>query len=502
MHDPFYQDSEVVVNFTSQFAANHILLPGGGHCQYSYKIYTSKVFWDNSTSNSAGFYTAIAGIVVVLTIATFCMYDRFVQRRNVKMVGAAKRSKAILSSLYPKNVRDRLFNGGGSVRSRKSVNLASVRKLRNFMQSEYDKKTNEDYEGKPIADLFLETSVLFAGKNPSALIAAVAVSPPNSVHADIAGFTAWSSVREPAQVFTLLETLYRAFDELAIQRKVFKVETVGDCYVAVTGLPDPRPDHAIVICRYARDCMARMNELVKRLEVTLGPDTGDLVMRAGIHSGPVTGGVLRGERSRFQLFGDTMNTASRMESTGIKGCIQVSQETADLLIAAGKGNWLEPRKEKVVAKGKGEMQTYWLDAGTRREVIKREASMDVSEPSTESPETPLAPSIEDKVTRLIHWNVDVMLRLLQQIVARRAVAGVVAGTDLADERMEAKILTSGIAACDEVKEVIALPKFNLQVAQRQENPEAIVLPRAIVEQLTDFVTVSVQLKRRNLGSKS
>jgi class 3 adenylate cyclase len=77
-----------------------------------------------------------------------------------------------------------------------------------------------------------------------------------------------------------------------------------------------------------------MRSLTKKLELTLGPDTSDLSLCIGMHSGPVTGGVLRGERSRFQLFGDTMNTASRMESTSIKGRIQLSQDTTDLLQAA------------------------------------------------------------------------------------------------------------------------------------------------------------------------
>ena len=126
--------------------------------------------------------------------------------------------------------------------------------------------------------------------------------------ADIVGFTAWSSVREPAQVFTLLETLFAAFDEVATKRRVFKVETVGDCYVAVAGLPDPRKDHATVMARFAKDVLMTMNNLTKKLEVTLGPDTGDLSLRIGLHSGQVTAGVLRGDKSRFQLFGDAMNT--------------------------------------------------------------------------------------------------------------------------------------------------------------------------------------------------
>ena len=81
--------------------------------------------------------------------------------------------------------------------------------------------------------------------------------------------------------------------------------------VAVTGLPDPNPDHAVVMAAFAQQCLDRFNELTKELELGLGPGTADLGIRIGLHSGSVTAGVLRGEKSRFQLFGDTMNTASR-----------------------------------------------------------------------------------------------------------------------------------------------------------------------------------------------
>lgn len=79
-----------------------------------------------------------------------------------------------------------------------------------------------------------------------------------------------------------------------------------------------------------------------------------------LNSGSVTGGVLRGQKGRFQLFGDVMNTTSRMESNGVKGRIHVSEATAIELRSKGKQAWLQPRSNKVVAKGKGELQTYWV----------------------------------------------------------------------------------------------------------------------------------------------
>jgi class 3 adenylate cyclase len=115
------------------------------------------------------------------------------------------------------------------------------------------------------------------------------------------GFTSWSSVREPGQVFTLLEAIYGAFDEIANRRGVFKVETIGDSYVAVCGLPEKRSDHAVVMARFARDCREKMHLLTRTLDVSLGPGTSDLQLRSGLSSGPVTAGVLRGERARFQL---------------------------------------------------------------------------------------------------------------------------------------------------------------------------------------------------------
>jgi class 3 adenylate cyclase len=192
--------------------------------------------------------------------------------------------------------------------------------------------------------------------------------------ADIAGFTQWSSTRDPASVFCLLQRVFREFDCIAQRLGIFKVETIGDCYMAVTGLPNPQPNHAQLMARFANECLLRMRQTTASLEDRLGAGTSELTLRIGLHSGPVTAGILLGEKSRFQLFGDTVNTASRMESTGEKNRIQVSDVTADLIKQTGKGHWLLPRENLVEAKGKGYLQTYWLTFKKGRSTVGKSHS--------------------------------------------------------------------------------------------------------------------------------
>ena len=128
----------------------------------------------------------------------------------------------------------------------------------------------------------------------------------------------------------------------------------------MTGIPDPVEDHATILTEFTFDARDKVREVCARLEGE-GLDTGSLDMRFGIHSGATTAGILRGTKSRFELFGDTINTASRMESTGMGGKIQVSEDTAELLRKDGQGRWLSKRKTLVAAKGKGDLQTYWVE---------------------------------------------------------------------------------------------------------------------------------------------
>jgi hypothetical protein len=276
-HDPAYND----LGFTTGLFYNDI--QENNVCDYALTIYPTAMVEEQMSSNQPVIYTVVMVMLFVFAAVFFVVYDYFVQRQQREAMAEAARSNAIVSSLFPAEIRDRLFNAdnnddvgtikGESTSSSKDLEkgdsvtknsnkggTAQKFRLQNFLDEEGEKDAkmrNQPaiLESKPIADLFPNTSVLFA---------------------DISGFTAWSSVREPAQVFTLLETVYKAFDKTAKRRKVFKVETVGDCYVAVTGLPEPVKDHAIIMCRFARECLTQFNQLVTQLEVILGPDTGDL----------------------------------------------------------------------------------------------------------------------------------------------------------------------------------------------------------------------------------
>jgi Adenylate and Guanylate cyclase catalytic domain/3'5'-cyclic nucleotide phosphodiesterase len=286
---------------------------------------------------------------------------------------------------------------------------------------------------------------------------------------------------------------------IAKRRHVFKVETVGDCYVAAAGLPDPCEDHAVVMARFARLCMEQMRRIVRALERSLGPDTAELAMRAGMHSGPVTAGVLRGERSRFQLFGDTMNTAARMEQSGVKNRIQVTEDTHKQLCAHGKSRWLVLREDKVSPKGKGEMITYWLKPSRQfgDSVIALSSQNSCSgSVGTASQGATSASGVEAsnvKVTRLIDWNVQVLEELLKRIVARREVCQENDKTPPNEELFKHSMLS----AIDEVREIINLPRFDERALQSQRDPERIQLPQAAIRQLYQFVQNIAAMYRDN-----
>lgn len=216
------------------------------------------------------------------------------------------------------------------VRQRDRFQQQSDDLLHNILPSEIATRLKTDRA--MIADDFPHATVLFA---------------------DVVGFTPMSATMTPPQLVGLLNSVFTKFDEFAENLGCEKIKTVGDEYMVAAGVPVPRPDHAEAIAELAlriRDYMA-----------THDFDGRSLELRIGINSGPVVAGIIGTHKFSYDMWGDTVNTASRMESSGVPGQIQVSPATYDLL--AGNGYTFENRGT-IDIKGKSPMETWLLTGKT------------------------------------------------------------------------------------------------------------------------------------------
>ncbi|MEG4107026.1 adenylate/guanylate cyclase domain-containing protein [Microcoleus sp. S13_C5] len=179
-----------------------------------------------------------------------------------------------------------------------------------------------------IADSFSEVSVLFA---------------------DLVGFTNFASQKSAAETVKVLNQIFSLFDELSLRHGLEKIKTMGDAYMVVGGLPEPQENHAFAIAQMALD----MQAAVASFNVE---NNHNFSLRIGINSGGVVAGVIGLTKFSYDLWGDTVNVAQRMESSGIPGEIQVTAEVYDRL----KDKFLFKKRGAVEIKGKGEMMAYLL----------------------------------------------------------------------------------------------------------------------------------------------
>lgn len=244
------------------------------------------------------------------------------------------------------------------------------------------------------------------------------------------------------------------------------------------------------MAQFANECLTRMPSLCANLEKTLGPDTGDLGLRVGLHSGQVTGGLLRGKRSRFQLFGATVNLASRIESTGLPGKIHLSAPTAELLKEHGYTEWVVPRQEKVNAKGMGDIKTYWLEI--KKDILPTGATGDFSNLNVEIAGDSLA-----KKQRLVAWMTELLFRLLKQIVARRMMLIAVdpkRKADADESAYESSHRKRQGTLLDEVSETIAMPELDANVP---DYAGEVSVDSEIHDQLETYVSLVADLYEDN-----
>lgn len=231
--------------------------------------------------------------------------QRQLAQRNQRLRQEQARTKALLHNLLPAPVADRLTHA----------------------------PLDASLTSHVVADSFASATILFA---------------------DIADFTTLASYADPKVLVELLNQIFSCFDQLAETYGLEKIKTIGDAYMVAGGIPEFRPDHSEAIAHMA----LAMQEQMVQFQT---PEGNPLQLRIGIHRGPVVGGVIGLKRLSYDLWGDTVNVASRMELYGKPGKIQVSDSVYQVL----KGQFQLDARGQVQIKGKGEMETYWLEASIR-----------------------------------------------------------------------------------------------------------------------------------------
>ena len=185
---------------------------------------------------------------------------------------------------------------------------------------------------RTIADVFPDVTVLFA---------------------DLVGFTRMSEQLPPAELVAMLNKIFSMFDQLAEKHGLEKIKTIGDEYMAASGLPMPRPDHAEAMAEMALDMLA----VIERFNAKRNRGVR---IRIGMNCGPVTAGIIGTKKFAYDLWGDTVNLASRITSEGTPGMIQVDAATHQRL--ATEFSFAEP--QSIYLKGKGNTVVYRLDEAT------------------------------------------------------------------------------------------------------------------------------------------
>jgi adenylate cyclase len=242
---------------------------------------------------STGFViTAISACVMVVVTVWFALRDT--ARAEAVMEAEYDRSEALLSNMLPASIADRL----------------------------------KDPERGVIADKYEEASVLFA---------------------DIVGFTERASSTAPADLVRFLDRVYSAFDALVDKHGLEKIKVSGDSYMVVSGVPRPRPDHVQVLADFALE----MADAAAKLK---DPHGLSVPLRVGLATGPVVAGVVGSRRFFYDVWGDAVNVASRMESTDSVGQIQVPEAVYERL----KDEFVLQERGHINVKGKGVMRTWYL----------------------------------------------------------------------------------------------------------------------------------------------
>ncbi len=327
-------------NLNDDFTELFINIPDYlGNPALQLRVTLKRDFYQQARTNSIYLFSTVLLVGIIFSLLIYVILEKFVLARISQLSKDIAAVKAAQS--FDVSVRELGNDELGDLAATLNEMLRAQGKLHGLLEVEQKKtedlllnimprKVIDQLKNDPsaIAERFNDTTILFA---------------------DIVGFTAMSSSISPEELVQMLNTIFSAFDLLAEKHHLEKIKTIGDAYLVVGGLPERRADHAQAIAAMAIDMMEALEEINRQRGK-------DLKIRVGIHSGPVIAGVLGTKKFLYDLWGDAVNTASRMESSGVPGAIQVSEGTYALI----KDDYLMESRGTIEVKGKGSMKTYFL----------------------------------------------------------------------------------------------------------------------------------------------
>ena len=481
LHDPTFDhmvDSThmaYLIDVPGDFAGSHLDFE---HCPFTLHIYPSDSFFQGYHSGGPAIVASTLVALFVVSIAIFLGYDRMNARRRER----DSKSVVVLERMFPQ-----------------SEVKPSLRK-RVLSRLRWAKK-NPKYKPGAEPPHFKATIRALPGINGSEKMKDDPFSNATVMFVDVDGLESRTKNKEPEVKNSLLDTIHRSLNVIAKRHGIFQVEMAGDCFVAVTGMQNSEDDHAAIMAHFACDCRKRMVEVFKSI-----PAKG-LSLRFGIHSGHVQAGLYGNESSRFQLFGDTVDTTYQMLTNGKPNKIHISVETAELLNLAGKSHWISPRKDVVLVRGKGEMSTFWIKPKAclpnekSAELFDKTGSSVCSE-STADESDILFETVNISTDEGIHFEsvvdraVSMLLHYLKKIHARRIILGNSTHRPRKPRDEEAEI-GMGDPIIEESREVVQMPFFDPRIKPGTINLDRVELPEEVESQLRLFVSSIASTYRDN-----
>ena len=223
--------------------------------------------------------------------------------------------------------------------------FSQMHRAERLLQQEYE------YSERLLANMLPGTIAAQLKRNPGQTIAD-AHENVTILFADIVGFTPRATTQSAAELVKFLNQLFTRFDALATKHGLEKIKTLGDAFMVAGGMPEYQEDHAERVARMALDMVSATDDFSREMDEKIQ-------LRIGIHSGPAVAGVIGTQKPFYDVWGDTVNIAARLESFGTNGKIQVTAETKDRL----SKSFEFAKRGKVEIKGKGEMELWYLESG-------------------------------------------------------------------------------------------------------------------------------------------